>query len=255
MKSGVARERTWALYAPISSLFLPIVWLTLVLFGFMGMFWAIGVRPWGAAFLLSGSSLLTLGFAPVNTLGQTILAFLDATIGLILIALLIAYLPTMYAAFSKRETPVVMLEVYADSPPSPINLLARVNRIRGLEYLRELWPMWESWFSVIDESHTTFGPLSFFRSPRPEHSWVTAAGAVLDAASLAISTLDIPYYPHAPLCIRAGYLALQRIADFFGFEFDPFPKSDDPISITQEEFEEACKSLEMQGVSLKSDRD
>ena len=97
------RDQILALYAPIALLLLPIVWLTLILIGYTGMFWAFDVRPVNQAFFVSGSSLLTLGFAPVDTIAQKILAFSEAMIGLGFVALLIAYLPTMYSAFSRRE--------------------------------------------------------------------------------------------------------------------------------------------------------
>jgi len=57
-------------------------------------------------------------FEQTDTLPQTLLAFTEGTIGLILVALLIAYLPTMYTAFSRREAAVTLLEVRAGSPPS-----------------------------------------------------------------------------------------------------------------------------------------
>jgi hypothetical protein len=222
--------------------------------GYMFMFWAAGVLSWYNAFWLSGSSLLTLGFAPVENLLQMVLAFTEATIGLGLVALLIAYLPTMYNAFSKREAMVTMLEVRAGSPPSAVTMIERFNRIHNLEYLRDLWILWEVWFTELEETHTTFLPLVFFRSPRGDLSWITAAGAVLDAAALATSTLDIPPEPRADLCIRAGYLALRSIADFFDISYNADPTSTDPISITRQEFDEVCNRLAGQGIPLKPDR-
>ena len=62
------------------------VWLTLVLLGYTGMFWALGVQPWSTALTTSGSSLFTLGFAALGDLRMSLLAFTEATIGLILIA-------------------------------------------------------------------------------------------------------------------------------------------------------------------------
>jgi hypothetical protein len=42
------------------------------------MFWALGVPSWREAFRESGSSLLTLGFAPADTVSQTLLMFSEA---------------------------------------------------------------------------------------------------------------------------------------------------------------------------------
>ncbi len=254
-RSYTERDRVLALFAPVSLLLLLPTWLTLVLFGYMGMFWALGFRSWQDAFWVSGSSLLTLGFAPVKNVPETILAFSEATIGLILVAVLIAYLPTMYAAFSRRETAVTLLEVRADNPPSAVEMILRFNRIHGLDHLTEQWQTWEAWFADIEESHASLPALVFFRSPRPDRSWITAAGAILDAAALTLSTVDIPADPQAALCIRAGYLALRQIADFFSIPYDPATQPTDPISVTREEFDAACERLEAAGVPLKRDRD
>ena len=255
IKDFATLDRVLAFFAPSTLFILPLVWMIAVLGGFMAMFWAAGVRPLGAAFLLSGSSLLTLGFAAVDGLLQTCLAFGAATIGLGLIALLIAYLPTMYAAFSHREMAVTLLEVRAGSPPSAITMIERYHRIHNLTRLHDQWVAWEIWFGELEESHTTFAALSFFRSPQPDRSWITSAGTILDAAALANSTLDIPRDPSADLCIRAGFLALRHIADFFRLPHNPAPNPDDPISVTREEFDAVCDRLAGEGVPLKPDRD
>jgi hypothetical protein len=249
------RDAVMVYYAPISLLTLPPVWLALVLIGFMCMFWASGIPSWNEAFQISGSSLLTLGFAKGDTFLQTILAFAEATIGLILVALLIAYLPTMYNAFSRRETAVSLLEVRAGSPPSPVEMILRYNRNQGLDALHESWMAWETWFAELEESHTSLAALVFFRSPQSKHSWVTAAGTVLDAAALTLATVDVPWDAQAALCVRAGYLALHRIADYFSIEYERnahFPE--DPISITREEFNAICDQFAAAGVPMKQDR-
>ena len=250
------RDRIAALYAPIGLLSLPPVWLALVLAGYMGMLWALGIPSWREAFFLSGSSLLTLGFASARTLPQTMLVYSEATIGLTMVALLIAYLPTMYSAFSRRELAVNLLEVRAGSPPSAVELILRFHRLKRFDHLHELWETWEAWFAEIEESHTSLAALVFFRSPQPDHSWVTASGAVLDAAALVASTLEIPRDAQADLCIRAGYLALRRIADFFRIPYNREPHHPaDPISLTRAEFDAAYDELARQGVPLKPDRD
>jgi hypothetical protein len=228
--------------------------LTLIMVGYAGMYWALGASTWYRAIQISGSSLLTLGFAAADGPLHLLLSFTEATIGLILVALLIAYLPTMYAAFSRRETAVTLLEVRAGNPPSAMEMIQRYHRIHGLEQLTEIWQGWEIWFADIEESHTSLAALVFFRSPQPDHSWVTAAGAVLDGAALTLSIVDIPHDPQADLCIRAGYLALRRIAQYFAIPFNPDPHYPaDPISIKREEWETVCSQLKESGVPLKSD--
>lgn len=251
------RDQVMAFYAPIALLLLLPYWLVLSAFGYGLMYWATDTHtPWADSFTLSGSSLLTLGFARGSTLVHDLLAFSEATIGLILVALLIAYLPTMYAAFSRRELQVTLLEVRAGSPPSAVEMIARFHRIHLLETMHELWDTWEGWFAEVEESHTSLAALVFWRSPQPDHSWITAAGAVLDAAALMRSAVDTPADRQADLCLRAGYLALRRVADFFMVEYISDPRfPGDPISISRQEFDAACAQLEAQGVPMKSDRD
>jgi hypothetical protein len=249
------RDRVMAYYAPIALLTLLPVWLLLVTIGYSGMFWGLGVQGWYEAFTLSGSSLLTLGFAKADDFFQLNLVYSEATIGLLLIALLIAYLPTMYAAFQRRESAVSLLEVRAGDPPSAVEMLLRFNRIHGLRRLSETWKTWEHWFADIQESHTSLSMLVFFRSPQSKHSWVTASGAVLDAAALTLSTLDIPHDFQADLCLRAGYLALRHIADLFNLSYNPNPHAGDPISITRAEFDAAYDQLASQDLPVKANRD
>lgn len=250
-----ARDRIMSFFAPFALLLLPVAWLIYILLGFMFMYWAIGVRPWSMAFMMSGSSMLTLGIIPSLNFMTALLIFSEATIGIGMVALLMAYLPTMYGAFSRRETMVTMLEIRAGSPPSAIEMIIRVHQIRGLEYFSLMWTDWELWFSELSESHTSLAPLVFFRSPRPERSWVTAAGAVLDGAALMTAAVDVPPDPQAQLTIRSGYLALRAIADFFSIDYDPDPQPDDPISISRQEFDDAYDELAAAGVPLKPDRD
>jgi len=173
----------------------------------------------------------------------------------VLVALLIAYLPTMYTAFSRRETAVTLLDVRAGTPPSAVEMLKRYQRLHGLDRLSDVWEQWEVWFGEVEETHTSLAALVFFRSPQPDRSWVTAAGAVLDAASLTVSTVDIPFEPRAALCIRAGYLALRHVASTFRIPYKPDVTRDDPISVTREEYDSACDELAAEGVPLKPDRE
>ena len=255
-RSFEARDRDLALYGPISLFVLAGTWLVLTGTGYILMFWALGERPLRRALVLSGSSIYTLGFEVPPNLPTTVLAFTEAGCGLVLLAMLISYLPSMYQSFQRREAAVTALDVRANTPPTATTMLIRSSVIGGWRRLEALWREWEAWFEDITETHTSLPALVFFRSPHWEHSWVTASGAVLDGASLLASTVDRPRSADAELCIRAGYVALRRIADFFNVRHNPDPHwPEEPISIDRREFDEVCRQLAEAGVPLKADLD
>jgi hypothetical protein len=253
-KTWDVRDRILALYGPIGLLALPVAWLVLVLTGYTAIYWSLGGHSLRGAFTLSGT-LFTFGFAQPKALPQTVLNYSEAALGLGLVALLISYLPSMYAAFSRREQLVALLEVRAGNPPSVAQLLRRFYIIHGFDRLSPMFARWEEWFADVEETHTSQPAIVFFRSPLPNRSWLTTAGAVLDSASFVASTLDQPRDAQAELCVRSGYLCLRRIAGYFGIPYDPDPASDDPISIERHEYDEVYEELASLGVPLKADRD
>lgn len=253
------RDRVMAYFAPLTLLSLPLIWLMLVMIGYTGIFWAISAElDWREALVMSGSSLMTLGFKFQNEADVILVAFTEAALGMMLVALLIGYLPTMYNAFSTRELQVTRLEVRAGSPPSATEFLRRLE-LTGILYdegrMWDLWETWEQWFSFLEESHSVLAPLNFFRSPSPSRHWVSAAGTVLDTASLVASTVDIPRNRRAAMTVRAGFVALRAIADFFPIPYDPNPQQGDPISITRQEFDTAYDTLVEYGIPMLPDRD
>jgi hypothetical protein len=214
------------------------------------------VTPLREAFVTSGSSLFTLGFARPEGLWADTAAFVEAAIGLFLLALLITYLPSLYSAFQRREAGVSKLEVRAGLPPSGTYLIELAWTVGRMETLHDLWASWEDWFVDVDESHSSFPALAFFRSPHPEESWVTASGAILDGAALYVSSVDVgARTPEPEFMIRSGYLCLRHIADFFGLPVDHDPQPSDPISVTREEYDEAYERLARAGVPMRLDRD
>ena len=254
-KSSFAwRDSVLGYYAPVGLLAILMAWLVLTYLGYLLMYIGVGNLDWRDAGRLSGSSLFTLGIASPSGLAPTAMVFSEAAIGLFLLALLITYLPTIYASFSRREVGVNQLEVRAGSPPSGREMIERFWRLERMQHLTKVWDDWELWFADVEETHTSLPVLVFFRSPLPRHSWVTSAGAVLDAAALTVSTVDIEHDVAADICIRAGYLCLRRISDFFGLLYNPDPSPDDPISVTREEWEELVDHMEATGVPIKADR-
>jgi hypothetical protein len=250
-----ARDRVMALYAPIALLALPAMSLLVVFVAFACIFAGLEHHGWRDAFETSGSSVMTLGFVRPPDLPSVFVAFIEAAIGLGILALLIAYLPTIYGAFSRREVQVTDLSVRAGTPPTPAEMLIRAHLTGFLYDMDRFWEAWMNWFTEVGETHTSLGALPFFRSPNAHRSWVTAAGTVLDAAAIRQSSLDIPWTASAPLCIRSGYLALREIAAFFGFDYEHDPEPDDSISIARSEYDELFDRLEQAGLPMKADRE
>ncbi|HNO95727.1 MAG TPA: hypothetical protein PKJ84_16225, partial [Anaerolineales bacterium] len=107
------RDAIMAYYAPLALMSLVPTWYMLIALGYSFMYWSLRAGDYFFDLRLSGSSLFTLGFTASEGYFITILAFSEAMLGLIMVGLLIAYLPTMYSAFSRREQAVNMLEVRA----------------------------------------------------------------------------------------------------------------------------------------------
>lgn len=250
------RDRVMAMLAPVALLLTLVFWLLTVVVAYWFVFFAISGRSWESSLQLSGSSIVTLGTSSDNRLGPSLLSYIEAGLGLLLVALFITYFPTIYNAFSRREAGVSFLEVRAGQPPQATTMLIRYNRIEERRYqLGELWRQWEVWFIDIEESHTTFPILSLFRSSQPQRSWITAAGVLLDAASFWAGCIEHPIDPDVQLCLRAGFLSLRRIADVFDLPYPSDPAPDDPITITREEWDSAMAVLQGEDIPLLTDRE
>lgn len=254
-RSYAVRDRILSMYASMVLLGYQTTWLALSVVAFAFAFMASGVDSFARAFEISGASLLTLGTASGSGAAQVTLGFIEAGVGLTLLALLIAFIPTLYAAFQRREISVSRLSVRAGLPATPWGVLEMAQSVSSYERLDELWREWEQWFIEVGETHTTLTILNFYRSPEPEQTWITSAANVLDAAALFNAAVDLAPSPTAGLCIRSGWLTLRRISDYFQVPYPLHPSRDTPISISREDFDGVLERLERSGVALLSDRD
>jgi hypothetical protein len=249
------RHAVLARFAPMALLLLAFTWAAVVILAFVPMYWAVSDIAVPHAFKLSGSSVTTLGFAAPPNPPAAVLAVVEALLGLGVVALLIAYLPTIYGHFSNREEQVLKFEVRAGSPPTPSMFLVRLHAIGWFDRLGLMWEPWETWFEELQESHTSQASLAFFRSQNWSNSWVVTAGAVLDTAAISEAAIDQPTQPEAALMMRAGFLALRDIAAFYGLRIDPEPAPNAPISVSRAEFEEVLDGLELRGLPIATDRE
>jgi hypothetical protein len=233
-----------------------IAWLALVFAGFTLLLWPFAKTGLSTALTDAGSSIFTLGFAEPSGAAPAALVFLASATGLIIVTLQIGYLPTLYAAFNRRETEVALLNARAGVPNWGPELLARTHYALGsgvstLDTLPDLYSSWERWAADVAESHTTYLPLVRFRSPRRLSSWVTGLVAVLDSAALllALAPEHAPVVP-ARLCLRGGKDCLIRVGQAMGFDIPDEVDPDSGISLTYDEFLDAVKRLEQVGFPL-----
>jgi hypothetical protein len=90
-------------FAPVATVLLAFVWAACVIIAFAPIYWSLGGVTVANAFRLSGSSFTTLGFADAPNAVSTTLVVIEALLGLGVVALLIAYLPSIYGNFARRE--------------------------------------------------------------------------------------------------------------------------------------------------------
>ncbi|MDO7848807.1 hypothetical protein Q5H92_20750 [Hymenobacter sp. M29] len=252
------RDKIMAHYAPVALVALPVCWEALVSVGYTGMYWAVGEGTWLHCYQLSGSSLLTLGTIDDFSLFGGILTYSEATLGLLLLTLLLSYLPTIYQAFSRREVTVALLELRAGTPPTAACLLGWLNHDGSVQNDDQQWAAWEQWFVEIEESHTSLPILSFFRSPQPGRSWVMAGGLILDTAALLFAAVDGPHPRQVEITFKAGCLALNRVYRFFdnkaGAEPTDLLPAEHDEELRRADFDEACRLLADKGLRLCEDR-
>jgi hypothetical protein len=252
------RDRIMAHYAPVALVALPVAWEALVSLGYTGMYWAVGEGTLLHCYQLSGSSLLTLGTIDEFSFVGGVLTYSEAMLGLLLLTLLLSYLPTIYQAFSRRESTVALLELRAGTPPTAACLLGWLNHDGSVQNDDQQWATWEQWFVEIEESHTSLPILSFFRSPQPGRSWVTSGGLILDTAALLFAAVDAPRPRQAQLTFKAGCLALNRVYRFFdnkaGAEPAALQPAEEAVETGRAAFDQACVELAESGLPLLADR-
>jgi hypothetical protein len=253
--SDTARDRLWAIYAPLSVMLLPLTWVILLMIGFAVMLWAVSEPSPGTALMLSGAAITTEGFLAPKGAAQTVLYIIGGIIGLGIVGLLITFLPTVYTIYSQREQEVTRVAFRFGAPPSGIKVLAQSYQLGLAQELDEFWHIWEEWFTDMAETHLSNGDVIFYRSSQPGTSWITTAGAILDASALFSSTVDRQAVPWVHLCYQAGCRALADIALDMGIPLSSALASNAPIQVSRAEYDIACEQLSDAGVLLKADRE
>jgi hypothetical protein len=241
------RDRVLAGQAAAILLGQLVAWLAIFYLGFSLLMWPFASGGLGSAFDIAGPAVF--GPNPAVGAAQKTIADLAAAAALITVTLQIAYLPTLYSEFNRRENEVALLNARAGVPSWGPELLARTHYALGsgtstIDTLPDLYKQWERWAAELAESHTTYLPLVRFRSPKPLSSWVIALLAVLDSAALflALAPKAAPVVP-ARLCLRSGFLCFRDVARAMGIAVPDEPDPSAGISLSYEEFLDAITRM------------
>lgn len=237
------RDRLMALVGPLSMVALFVCWLGLMVIGFGLMTWWESGSTLVHSIAVAGSSVFTLGIATVAAHGSEVLEILAAGTGLAVVALEIAYLPTLYAAFSARESEVTLLATRAGLPGWGPEVLARHHWFGTEAELPDLYRTWERWAAGVAESHSSYPSLIWLRSPVPTRSWLVSLTAMLDAAALhdAIRPSSAPRA--ARICLQMGVNCLRILAAVLRIPVDDDPLPTAPIRLSYDEYLQGVERL------------
>jgi hypothetical protein len=251
------REAFFGVYAPLLLVTLLGFWILGLTLGFGLIFFALrgDLRPapvtyWGAVYY-AGTSLLTLGYGDiVATHGLArALSLVAAGMGLATFAIVTAFLFALFAAFQRREAFILTLRERTGAPPSGVDFLERMVEFDMLADLSETFRSTEAWMADLMETHLAYPVLSYFRSTHDLQSWVGTIGALLDAATLVITTVDVGSAGQARMVSRLGrhlvgdYVHLYRL---FGGAI-----AGDSPGIERGEFDRAYDRLAARGVRMQ----
>jgi hypothetical protein len=197
---GGRRENILSYFGPGSIILLLAGWAVGLVFGFGLFFWGLGSHlsaPEGTPTLmtdlyLSGTTFFTLGLGDVTPRpGPARLATIaEAGIGFGFLALVLSYLPVLYQAFSQRELRITLLDAWAGSPPTAVELLRRLGAYDHISALDPFLEKWEEWAADLLNSHIAYPNLCFFRSEHDNQSWLAALTTILDACALIMAGMD-----------------------------------------------------------------
>ena len=259
------RETFFSYYGPLSLILLLVVWAAMMVIGFALLFYALGSPFTDSTHMprffndiyVSGTTIFTLGLGdvvPQNNWSRSLLV-VEAGTGFGLLAVVMGYFPVLYAAFSRREVIISLLDARAGSPPTAAELLRRHSYEGADQALMFLLSEWERWSAELLESHLSYPLLCYFRSQHNNQSWLSAITAILDTSALLIAGVRGPEARQAQLTFAMARHAVVDLSQIFSCR----PATDGADRLPPERYQKLVDQLCQSGVnvcrdSLTSDR-
>jgi hypothetical protein len=246
------RETALAAFAPMMLVTLLVLWGFSLILGFSLIFSGLhdGLQPqpdsFGTTLYFSTGRMLAFSVAGIEATGVATRTFaaIEAASGFGLFALVISLLFSLFSSFQRRETAVVALDALAGAPPSGVQLLETCAKDAMPEQLAATFDEWRLWTVDVIESHLSYPLLFYFRSSHDNEAWANSFGAVMDAATLVLTTVEGGPIGQARLMHKVGTHFVADMRDHFRYEGEPV------AGVEREEFVEAYGRLEHAGYQL-----
>jgi hypothetical protein len=251
------RESFYAVYAPLLLVTLMALWVVGLTLGFGLIFFALRgeLRPvahsyWTSAYY-AGTSLLTLGYGDITAQRGVAraLSLAAAAIGLATFAIVTAFLFSLFAAFQRREAFIVTLRERTGAPPSGTQFIECHVDLEMLDDLPAIFRSAEAWLADLMETHLAYPVLSYFRSTHDNQSWVGTIGALLDASTLVITTVDVGCVGQAKMLSRLGRHLVSDYAQYYGLPGEHVEVA--AVGIERSEYDHVYERFAAKGVRMR----
>jgi len=248
-------EGRMAVFGPVALILLVLIWATALVFGYAMVLYGLRdeFRPllidFPDAFYVSATTLVPLAYGDlVPQLGPArFVIIVESANGVAYAALAITLLFELYGSFREREQAVVALDAIAGAPASGVQLLetAAHKGMRGI--LADTFEEWRKWSAMVLESHLAYPLLFYFRSSHDNEAWINSFGAVMDASSLVLSSMEDgeEFTGAAKLMMTVGNHLIEDTAWVFNIQSES-----DPI-IEREEYVTAVARLRAAGYDMR----
>jgi Ion channel len=191
-------EARMAAFAPIALIVLVLIWAIALLLGYALIIYGLRdqfqpeIEDFAEAFYVSASTLVPLAFGdivPSQGLARTVIVIESAN-GVAYAAVAITLLFELYGSFRAREEAVVALDALAGAPASAVQLLETAGKHNTDGLLKDTFEEWRRWSAMVLESHLAYPLLLYFRSSHDNEAWINSFGAVMDSATLILSSVE-----------------------------------------------------------------
>jgi hypothetical protein len=252
-----AGDTLLGMYGPFGLLLDLALWVLLLMLGYACLQWAGGSHlaplrsvDFDQDLYFSAATLVSTGTGALAAHGTfaRVVEVLEAGTGFGVLTIVIAYLPSLYQAFSRRETTVSQLDARAGSPPSAGRLVVRATQRGGWTALNDYMRGWEVWSAELMETHLSYPQLAFFRSQHVNQNWLAALCTILDATALAVSAAPKGMVEEARFTFA---ISRHAIADLcYTFRVQPAASAVDRLPTA--DFDALIGELRTNGVELRA---